>query len=391
MTRLSLVSMLPAAVLLVAACATDTADPAPETETGIGAPHASGAGHMLLMPSAAHKARRRSGEASNAHMVYRGGPVISNVKIFTVFWNASVSNQSALDSFYGTLANSAYVDQLSEYSTSTQTIGRGKFIGTYVDTGAPSTSQLSDSDVQKELARLVDANAVPAPDGNTLYMIHFPAGVSISMDGATSCQQFCAYHASVTHGSGTIYYGVMPDFSGACSSCGGESTSFNGTTVVASHEVAEAITDPNIGVANATNDEHQLGWYDDQNDEIGDVCEGQSVTFAGYRVTEVWSNKQNACAAPQDGGGTGGGGTGGGGTGGSTSSGSGGGTGGGVPTPTPTPSSCSHSMCEPGAPLSQDCNPCANAICWYAPECCTEKWARECAEMAIWYCPEQCQ
>ena len=43
--------------------------------------------------------------------------MISHVKVFTLFWNASVPNQSALDTFYGTIVNSPYVDWLSEYDT----------------------------------------------------------------------------------------------------------------------------------------------------------------------------------------------------------------------------------------------------------------------------------
>jgi hypothetical protein len=251
--------------------------------------------------------------------------------VFTVFWNASVPNQSELGTFYGTIVNSPYVDWLREYNTPTQTIGRGSFIGSYVDPSPPSAKNLSDDAIRQELGKLIDNGALPRPDADTLFMVHFPAGVSISMSSATSCQQFCAYHSSFVHGDATVYYGIIPDFSGARASCGEESTPFASTTVVASHEVAEAMTDPNIGVAIDDDDEHQLAWYDDQNGEIGDVCEGQNATVAGYRVTMLWSNKENACIATDASAGPGGGGTGDGDTG-----------GGGPP--------CSHSICEPGAP-----------------------------------------
>ncbi len=209
-------------------------------------------------------------------------------------------------------------------------------------------------------------------------MLHFPPGVSITMDGNTSCQQFCAYHSSFTHGGGSVYYGIMPDFSGACASCGGESTQLDGTTVVASHEVAEAITDPNIGVANQTQDEHQLGWYDDTNSEIGDVCEGQSATVEGYRVTKLWSNKANACAVTGEGStGTGaGGGPGGGGTGAGGSPGGGG--------------ACSHPICATGAALSPSCGPCTHHICDDNPECCSSGWTAACVQQAGPLCGKSC-
>jgi hypothetical protein len=315
-------------------------------------------------------------------MVYRGGPVISNVKVYPVYWSASVPNQSALDGFYGAIVNSPYVDWLSEYDTSTQQIGRGRFVSSYVDSAAPSGAQLTDDQVRQELGRLIDGS-LPSADANTLFMVHLPPGVTITMDGNTSCQQFCAYHSSFTHGSGPVYYGIMPDFSGNCASCGGESTQFPCTTVVASHEVAEAMTDPNIGVANQTQDEHQLGWYDDQNSEIGDVCEGNSATVAGYRVTRLWSNKANACvalASEETGGGTGGAPTGTGSGGGPTGTGSGG----GVPT-------CSHPVCSTGAPLDPTCDPCTGRICSFDPHCCGEIWDDSCVQEAVFYCGESCQ
>ena len=349
--------------------------------------------HLLPMPGEGRSrpregARRRAG-FGNVHMVYRGGPVISNVKVFTVFWNASVPNQSALDAFYGTIVNSSYVDWLSEYDTPTQKIGRGSFIGTYVDPSPPGATQLTDDAIRQELGKLLDSGAVPAPDANTLFMMHFPAGVSITMDSAASCQQFCAYHSSFVHGSATVYYGIMPDFSGGCASCGGESTQLASTTVVASHEVAESMTDPNIGVANDTQNEKALAWYDDQNDEIGDVCEGDSATVAGWRVTKLLvqpgerlhrhrarastgggtggerhrrerHGRERAPAARSTGSGTGGSGTGGGGT---------GGGGGG---------SRAHAVCSPGGALQPSCDACGGEGRQSDAYCCSHEWDRQC-------------
>jgi hypothetical protein len=405
--RLTLVSLFPAAIVALAACAADTG--APAAETGAEARHpalAAGRAHLLPMPGAARgdsPAGHASGNASStAHMVYRGGPVISNVKVFTVYWNAGVPNQSALDGFYGTIVNSPYVDWLSEYDTPTQKIGRGSFIGSYVDPSAPTTTQLTDDAIRQELGKLIDQGSLPAPDADTLFMMHFPAGVSITMDGAASCQQFCAYHSSFVHGAATVYYGIMPDFSGGCASCGGESTQLDGTTVVASHEVAEAMTDPDIGVANDTQNEKMLAWYDDTNDEIGDVCEGQSATVAGYRVTQLWSNQRSSCYAPSPSAGTGGSGTGGSttsGTGGSTTSGTGGSTtstggggtggagtghGGGGP-------SCAHPICKPGVALSPSCGPCTARVCEMEPRCCTDSWEPICVEMAVQVCGKHCR
>ena len=162
--------------------------------------------------------------------------------------------------------------------------------------------------------------------------------------------------------------------------CGGESNQLDSTTVVSSHEVAEAMTDPNIGVANQNQDEHQLGWYDDQNSEIGDMCEGQSATVAGYRVTKLWSNQHNACyvttgTSTGTGGGTGGGGGGGGGVG-------GGGGGGG---------SCSHQVCQTGTAMKSSCGSCSKKICAAAPQCCSGAWDDSCVALVGSVCHRSCQ
>jgi hypothetical protein len=366
--------------VLLAACAADTADPGEDTVAGrhfavSGVPR----GHMRSLPGEGAAARRASGQGQKTHMVYRGGPVISSVKVFTVFWSPSVPNQSGLPGFYASLVQGPYVDLLTEYDTPTQNIGRGSYLGTYVDGAAPSDSTITDDQIAQELARLLDAGSLPAADADTLFMVHFPAGVTITMDGNTSCQQFCAYHSSFTHGSGTVYYGVMPDFSGGCASCGGESNAFDGTTVVAAHEVGEAMTDPNIGVANQNQDEHQLGWYDDVSSEIGDVCEGQSATVGGYRVTKLWSNKANACAVTGVDGSASSSSS-------SSSSGAGGSSAGQV-----GGKACSHPICSTGAALSGTCGPCTHTICDTDPECCTSAWTASCVQKAVSVCGKHCR
>jgi uncharacterized protein (TIGR03382 family) len=139
-------------------------------------------------------------------------------------------------------------------------------------------------------------------------MVHFPAGMSITMpDGnggtAASCQQFCAYHNTTTP-SGSIpefYYGVIPNVTtdGCELGCGPIGGGMNNTTSVASLELIEAVTDAEVGLA--TNNAPPLAWYDPQGQdgEIGDICNGSqgTVTAGGqtWTVQQEWSNAHNAC------------------------------------------------------------------------------------------------
>jgi hypothetical protein len=236
--------------------------------------------------------------ATNAKLIYWGGPVMPTVKIHAIFWNSQVKFQTEMAAFYQGITQTAYFDWLSEYDTPSQHIGRGSFSGSYIDTAAPTTTTITNDDIQKELTRLLDAGLVPENDGvNSLYMFHFPAGVSIQLDAnTTSCVQFCAYHNTYVRGGKNVMYGVMPDVSdGACAAGCGTGTPQNNLTAVSSHEMIEAVTDPAVGLAQTNGP--PLAWYDTTNGEIGDICVAQDGTVNGLTVQLEWSNAKGACIA----------------------------------------------------------------------------------------------
>src|SRR5262249_3980811 len=61
-------------------------------------------------------------------------------------------------------------------------------------------------------------------------------------------------------------------------------------TEVSSHELAEAITDPDVNYK-------RLGWYDDRLGEIGDIVNGQFVTLNGY-VVQKEAGKNDQALSP---------------------------------------------------------------------------------------------
>lgn len=286
-TRASLFAAFaaPALSFLMTACAADVSDNGARANQGDG-PHA------MFIPDAKGKADKAS-SYGDPHLSYRGGAVIPNVEVWTVFWSAKVPNQKDLNDFYSTITSSPYFDWLHEYDTPSQKIGQGSLAGSIVVTGAPTSKNLDDSQIQAQLGKLIDQGKLPPPDENKLYMVHFPAGVGITMEGMQSCQQFCAYHGTFIKNGVKAYYGVMPDMSGGCAGCGGGNNKLQNTTIVSSHELIEAVTDPAVGLQ----DEPQLGWYDDQRGEVGDICEGQNSLVSGYAVQNEWSNGQGACIA----------------------------------------------------------------------------------------------
>ncbi len=353
------VSILPL-LALISGCAADSS-PADESVDNVEV----GASNVHLMPmhttsEGSNGALVSAAAPAGAHLTYFGGPVISNVKVYSVFWNSSVPNQASLNSFYSTITGSAYLSWLSEYNTSTQTIGLGSLGGSVVDTGAPTGSTITDTQIQAELSRLMAAGQLPANNANNLYMIHFPAGVTIKQGTSTSCVQFCAYHGTYVRGGQNAYYGVIPDLSGGCASGCGSNTKLNNTTSVASHEMIEAITDPAVGLAQ--NLAAPLAWYDNTNGEIGDICNGQQGTVSGFTIQLEYSNALNACIATKS----------------------------STPPPPPPPGGCSHAICATGTKLVSSCDSCATKICAADSYCCNTKWDSQCVGEVGSICGKTC-
>ena len=265
---------------------------------------------------------------AGAHLSYWGGPVISNVHVVQVLYgsgsyNAQVAGTASpsMGQFYGDLtgANSGYTSLLTQYNTpatggTNQTIGNGTFDGLFqiVPSAANNGSTISDSQVQSELLAQISAGHLPAPildaagNPNTLYMIFFPPGKTITQGGSSSCQAggFCAYHGTTSSlfSGHNVLYGVHPDMqSGLCATGGcGNAGVFGNYTSVTSHELTEAITDAFVGIA--TTFAPPLAWYDQNNGEIGDICNGQQGTYVAngtsYTIQLEFSNAASNCVLP---------------------------------------------------------------------------------------------
>jgi hypothetical protein len=263
-------------------------------------------------------------------LTYFGGRVVSNTQVVQVLYgtgsyNAQVAGTStpSIATFYQGILNSAYVDWLDgEYNTvnpagtkTNQHIGRGSFLSRVQITpsAARNGTTITDAQIQAELAAQITAGTLPAPtrdaagNNNTYYAVFFPPGKTISQGGSNSCVAggFCAYHGTISNAGGhEVYYGVHPDMqagSGCATGCGA-STTFNNYTSVASHELIEMVTDPEVGLAATA--APPLAWYDNVNGggEIGDICNAQQAQVTGsdgvsYTIQKEYSNAVNDCIA----------------------------------------------------------------------------------------------
>jgi hypothetical protein len=220
-------------------------------------------------------------------LTYRGGPLLTAVKVFTIYWGAAwerkplADEAKQLNAFFDFILTSTLIDQLAEYDVANNSIGHGALVGTTIVTESNPPASVTDAALQHFLqSQIMNNPAVPQPDANTLYFLYLPVGVVVVQGGASSCQAFCGYHDNI---NGQIFYAVMP-YPG-CSGCTGDLSVFDALTSTSSHELCEAITDPIPG----------QGWYDDVQGEIGDICAWQTKKLGEYTVQLEWSNQAGAC------------------------------------------------------------------------------------------------
>lgn len=260
--------------------------------------------HYHIFPATSFASLAKRPQLPPSNMNYYGGPVFGDVKVETVMWNKHVlqNTQDQIPLFTQALVSSTYVDQLGEYDTTglrgltghkgtNQIINRGTYLGQVVLKPHDKRTVLNDSDVQAELKHQIRIGVLPPSDSNTLYMIYFPANITILIDGQASCVVFGAYHFATidtrrakTH---NIFYSVEPE----CNS------GFDFLTFAASHEFAEATTDnvPTPG----TVPNYPQAWNDDTGFEIGDKCSGSgtlSAVAGSWEVTQVYLNSLSGCS-----------------------------------------------------------------------------------------------
>src|SRR5712692_3446932 len=115
-------------------------------------------------------------------LTYRGGPLISNVKVATLFWGSSWKSSSLtgyFNGFFRTLFDDGrFMANLAQYSAGGYTIGNGSFAATDTDTQNPS-AKTTDAQIRTEIRAQVAAGHLPTPDQDTVYFVFTPPSVEV--------------------------------------------------------------------------------------------------------------------------------------------------------------------------------------------------------------------
>jgi len=232
-----------------------------------------------------------SASYGNGSLLDHGGPQMSNAGFQPVYWNSNVpsaTRDQIRDFVLKFSGASNWADRETDDYTIVQQYGSSDSIAptitiepTDIVASQPNGGTVTDAQVQSFLANLF-LSSTPVPRENVLYGVYFPTGVTVQLSpGSQSCSQFCGYHGSFTYQGLTIKYAVFP-FADclACSVTG--LTSFDIWTIVSSHEIREAVTDPELNA-----------WFDRRGYEGDDKCAWHNLyrmTSGNYVVQPEYSN-----------------------------------------------------------------------------------------------------
>ncbi len=204
------------------------------------------------------------------------GQIQNAPRMTVVFWGSywkndpkAVKTMAEVLNFYARLRGSAFAKALTQYGGAS---AEPTFEGAYIDaqnfeSAGKGSEKVTVQSAAIEAERVAFALNLQQGVNTQVDFVLFP-GVKV-MDGIL---QVGGFHYT----AGNLTYAVIGNYGIA-------------TPVVASHEYAEAVTDPNL-----------LSYRDASGQEIGDVCEKlPPVMQSGIWITKFYSGATKSCTAPK--------------------------------------------------------------------------------------------
>ena len=233
-----------------------------------------------------------------------GGPLLTHVEAQAVYlgseWAAPVAGQprpATVDASLADLVGGAYMDALTRAGYG---VGRGTASAGVIDpTAYAPDTMLSDAAIQARLQADISTGRVLPPDANRLYVVYVQPNVAVNLgqgQGTTQTGVLGDHGAFAGRDAAghpvSVRYAVVAYPGGTVGNTSAGLAPLDQLTAVASHEVAESVTDPDV-------DYGQLGWYDPAQGEIGDITADNPASLVrldGYLVQEV-ANQQDGLLA----------------------------------------------------------------------------------------------
>jgi hypothetical protein len=229
-------------------------------------------------------------------LITNGGVSLTAPVIVTVTYPGDL-NADSYETFGDKLGETSYWKSIvSEYGVGPTTSGAAN----HVRETTTLPASMTDSDLATYIADHVENHAKygwPTPTDQSIYTLYIPSTTSVSLQGNEACTSgIGGYHSSVSAAGLDVAYAIVLQ-------CKYGSKATTPRTVTASHELAEASTDPHPQTGDpgyyGVDDDH-IAWdlFMQGNVENGDLCEiyresrySDTVDpgFA-YNMQRCWSN-----------------------------------------------------------------------------------------------------
>jgi hypothetical protein len=235
-------------------------------------------------------------------VVYHDGALLPNVEAQAVYLGSDWSDNPTLHSqvqyvegFLQYIVNSPFMDMLTRagYRVGPGTFDQGRVDIADLPGALSPDGTLDDQAIQAILQARIDSGDLQSPDSNRLYLVFLPPGQEVQLDGSLLGGTGGYHDSFLGHdASGNplrVRYSVTlyPPTSDPTSDL----------TAITSHELAEAVTDPDPSFQNTG---MPWGWGDTTlGGEIADLAEyagPPNVVLNGYTVTKVADQNDNIIA-----------------------------------------------------------------------------------------------
>jgi hypothetical protein len=273
-------------------------------------------------------------QASANNLIYHGGLVETVPAVYIVYWGpewtqgfsaqaggftyTSATIRNYINSFFANVGGSPWAGVQTQYCQNIDpgfscagqsyaqyiTNPKNQLKGVWLDPTPVPANIVATGLVENATDDPIEAEAIKAATHfgyniNATYFIFTPPGHGAVAYGSV----YCAYHAETHHTTGHgVRYAFMPYVPEQGAGCGANSVNkqnnafgngyLDGYSIVAGHEYAEAVTDPDNLMGT------QDGWNDITTSENGDKCAWmklQNITLGThqYAVQPMWSNEAN--------------------------------------------------------------------------------------------------
>jgi len=209
----------------------------------------------------------RPGGGSNG-ISYHGGPVILGTTNVYYIWYGAWGNDTAipiLENLASKIGGSPYFNINTTYYNGSNThVSNAVHFGmSTTDSGSQGTN-LSDASLQTVVSSAITSGKLPK-DTNAVYFVLTSAEVN---ETSGFCTQYCGFHTHGMIGGADIKYAFVGNAARCPSSCAAQTSSSpngnvgaDGMASVVSHELEEAVSDPDLNA-----------WFDTRGQENADKC-----------------------------------------------------------------------------------------------------------------------